>query len=278
MRELLAEAGRLAATECPIALLGEPGSGRRRLAKLVHLRSGRAEGPLATLRCDGTWKAVRDRCRDAAKAAEGGTLIIDAEAAEFEIADSLRVELSWRSPSLVSGKPRGVRLILREHQVDGLARRVTTDAAWLAVPPLRQRREDLPDLVREFIADAAFDVDADDEFDVESEVFDALEAYSWPGNFVEFEAVIHRAAVVAARRSMIRLTDLPREVRAALRETGADTTLTLAEVERRHILAVLESVDGRRGAAARALGISRATLLRRLRNMGMVRRRPRSGS
>jgi Nif-specific regulatory protein len=101
-----------------------------------------------------------------------------------------------------------------------------------------------------------------------SEVFDALMAYSWPGNVRELENAIERAVVLAEGQPRIELGDLPVEVRTQAGQQ-TPTSMTLAEVERRHILSVLEAHGGNRGTTARALDIAANTLWRRLKTYGL---------
>ena len=105
-----------------------------------------------------------------------------------------------------------------------------------------------------------------------SEVLDALHDYPWPGNVRELENAIERAVVLAEGQPRIELGDLPLEVRAptaGASAAGEGQARTLAEVERRHILAMLERLAGNRAATARVLGISENTLWRRLKMYGV---------
>jgi transcriptional regulator of acetoin/glycerol metabolism len=90
----------------------------------------------------------------------------------------------------------------------------------------------------------------------------AMQEYSWPGNVAELRAVVERARLLA-RDGIVRVTDL------AL--TGADDELELAEVERRHIAAVLDAKGWHQGKAAESLGISPKTLYRKIREFGLQR-------
>ena len=146
----------------------------------------------------------------------------------------------------------------------------------LEVPPLQERREDFLPLARELIAKTCHDNQCG-PCSLSSEALDLLQSYQWPGNIRELENAIERAVVLAEGQPRIEVTDLPPEVRGAPPDPGATQQsggiLTLAEVERRHILATLDRLGDNRKATAKALGIGENTLWRRLKSYGMVRRR-----
>lgn len=276
MRSALLDARSSAASDRPVVLVGEAATGRKRLAEWIHDVSNRSAGPVVKLRCSELRADARRSVREATERSEGGTLIVDLEDADAELGETIAEELSRRRPSSFGSSAWGVRVIVVEQDVVGVARRLVSDAQWIAMPPLRQRKADIPAMIWELVEDVAEEIDHD-EFDVAPEVFDACESYSWPANFAEFRPAIERAVVVASRRARIELADLPPSVRAARRVAEAVTVRTLAEVEREHILRVLDQLGGRRRDAARALGLSRSTLLRRLRDLGLVRPKKRAG-
>jgi transcriptional regulator with GAF, ATPase, and Fis domain len=143
------------------------------------------------------------------------------------------------------------------------------------VPPLRERREDLPFLIEHFVRKVAREcrrqVDG-----VSAGALEVLTRYDWPGNVRELENVIHRAVVLAAG-PVVMLRDVPLEV--AMPETGArlteDTELPLREAcdqfERQYVLRVLERVHWNVSRAARLLGVHRNTVLTKLSVWGMQR-------
>jgi len=137
----------------------------------------------------------------------------------------------------------------------------------LELPPLRERLDDILPLARLFIARTCRE-NACGPCALSSEVLDALCAYSWPGNVRELENAIERAVVLAEGQPRIELGDLPAELRAPSVELATEV-LTLAEVERRHVLATLDRFHGHRADTARALGIGENTLWRKLKAYGV---------
>jgi len=141
----------------------------------------------------------------------------------------------------------------------------------LELPPLRDRRDDILPLGRQFIARTC-EQNSCGPCALSSGVLDALYAYAWPGNVRELENAIERAVMLAEGQPKIELGDLPPEIRAPAPRTDSPAepeSLTLAEVERRHILTTLERFDGNRATTARALGVGENTLWRKLRAYGV---------
>jgi two-component system response regulator AtoC len=136
------------------------------------------------------------------------------------------------------------------------------------VPPLRDRREDIPYLVEHFVRKASRECNRDVR-SVSAGALDVLLRYDWPGNVRELENVIHRAVVLAAG-PVLHLSDIPLDV--AMPETGArlseDDGLPLREAcdrfERQYVLRVLERVQWNVSRAARLLGVHRNTVLAKL--------------
>ena len=143
------------------------------------------------------------------------------------------------------------------------------------VPPLRERREDIPRLVRHFIRKIAREAHRDVR-DVSPGALDALTCYGWPGNVRELENVIHRA-VVLARGPVLQLQDVPLDITmpetARVPEETRATSLREAcdEFERQYILRVLERVGWNVSRAARLLGVHRNTVLAKLTAWGIQR-------
>ncbi len=133
----------------------------------------------------------------------------------------------------------------------------------LRVPPLRERRGDIPLLARHFLDRAG------DRRMLSAAAMEALTAYDWPGNVRELEMVIGRAAVLVQGAS-IDASDLPLDVRARAAPRVLRADLTLAEMEREYILAALDRNRGHRGRTAEALGIDPKTLYNKLQSWGVV--------
>jgi two-component system response regulator HydG len=137
------------------------------------------------------------------------------------------------------------------------------------LPPLRERREDIPALAEHFVTRSAARLGRDVR--LTPETVERLLRYPWPGNVRELENAIERA-VILTRGDVVTPTDLPPHVAAAL-PLGPSPALprqtTLAETERSHILQTLERFGGNHSAAAEALAIGRTTLWRKLKEYGL---------
>jgi DNA-binding NtrC family response regulator len=137
----------------------------------------------------------------------------------------------------------------------------------ITVPPLRDRREDIPPLVHNFLVRAASRMKKDVS-SVSAEAMTALMNYRWPGNVRELEHAVERA-VILANNPNIRVRDLPPEITQKSRPRAGDDTLDLQEQERVMIERALERFGGNRRKAAEALNISTVTLWRRMKQYGI---------
>jgi two-component system, NtrC family, response regulator AtoC len=139
----------------------------------------------------------------------------------------------------------------------------------ITVPPLRERREDIPALVYDFVRRAATRVKKDVET-ASAEAMTGLMSYRWPGNVRELEHAIERAVIVA-RGASIRVRELPPEVSQKIRQCAADDdSFDLQAQERATIERALERFRGNRKEAAEALNISTVTLWRKMKLYGLV--------
>ena len=137
----------------------------------------------------------------------------------------------------------------------------------ITVPPLRERREDIPPLVHDFLGRAATRVKKDVKT-VSPDAMTALMNYSWPGNVRELEHAIERAVIVA-RGTSIKVRELPPEVSQKTRLRPTDDSLDLQAQERAMIERALERFRGNRRQAADALKISTVTLWRKMKQYGL---------
>jgi transcriptional regulator with PAS, ATPase and Fis domain len=137
----------------------------------------------------------------------------------------------------------------------------------ITVPPLRDRREDIPPLVHHFMVRAASRMKKD-VTSVSADAMTALMNYRWPGNVRELEHAIERA-VILANSANIRVRDLPPEITQKARSRPEDDTLDLHEQERVSIERALERFGGNRRKAAEALKISTVTLWRKMKQYGL---------
>jgi DNA-binding NtrC family response regulator len=289
MIEVMKQAARVAPTQATVLVTGETGTGKERVARLVHDYSTRASRRFVAVNCgalaEGLLESelfghVKGAFTGAVAArpgvfreADGGTLFLD-EVGDVSPALQVRLLRALQEREIVpvgaeTPVPVDVRLIAATRRDLAAMVRAGTfredlyyrlHVVTLALPPLRERRQDLPALVDHFLRLTAAKLGRG-PIGIEPGAQAALLAYDWPGNVRELENVIERA-VVLARHDVLSADDLPLEARREPPPAAANTLATLDEVERRHVLRVLEAVGGNREEAARILGISRRTLTR----------------
>jgi len=285
---VLPQIRRLAASDAPVLIIGEPGSGRELVARAIHNLSGRAAQPFVLLDCaslseplidaemlgvDGTFGGKPQRKIGVVEQAGHGTALL-AEVGELpsRLQDALLrvlerhelVRLNSDEPISVAARAFATTSVdLRERVAAGLFRddlhvRLATEV--LSLPPLRERAGDVPVLARHFVTQLGR---ATRDFAPDAEAL--LRDYPWPGNLRELREVVELAAL-HARGDRIAADDLPDR----LRTTSEKAQLpSLRDVEMRHIERVLQEARGNQRRASRILGISRWSLSRRLRKYGM---------
>ncbi len=299
LREVLDLGGRVAGSDATVLVTGESGTGKELLAKGIHYASERRDGPFVAVNCaaipealieselfghmKGSFTgAVRDK-EGKFELASGGTIFLD------EVGD-LRVDLQAkilralqeRSVDRVGGSkpvPVDVRVIaatnkdLERAVKDGAFREdlyYRLSVVTLHMPPLRERKEDIPLLVEFFVRkyNKAAGVA------VAPEALAALIAYGWPGNVRELENVIERASVLK-RGEVISVGDMPEKI---TRRTGVvsdiilnlpEGGLSLEELEKNLIIKALEKHKGNQTRAAEYLRITRPTLIYRMEKYGL---------
>lgn len=307
---------RAAPTPATVLIRGESGVGKELVARAVHRQSKRHQGPFVCLNCaalaptlleselfgheKGAFTGATDRKIGKFEAADGGTLLLDeiGEMSPDLQAKFLRVLEGQPYERLGGSKPirTDVRVLAAtnrnlEEAVE--AKLFRSDLYFrlrvieLEVPPLRERLEDVPELVEHFLGllkhHASRRISG-----IEPEALELLSRYSWPGNVRELRNVIERAIVLGGG-STIAVEDLslsPLSHSAALREADQPTNrsadaspgsrvfepIPLAELERKHIEAVLEHVKGNKSKASQLLGIERSTLDRKLKRYDQPQR------
>jgi DNA-binding NtrC family response regulator len=297
MQDVLELAARVAPLDTTVLVYGESGTGKEFIVRMIHDQSPRAGGPFVSINCAALTEtlleselfghvrgaftgAVRDKA-GLFEVAGSGTLFLDeiGEVAPTVQAKLLRA-LQEREIRRV-GAERTIKVNARVVAATNRDLRAAVDAGTfredlyfrlgafvITVPPLRDRREDIPPLVHDFVRRAATRVKKDVE-NVSSDAMTALMNYGWPGNVRELEHAIERAVIVA-RGTSIRLRELPPEVSQKSPQRGPGDSLDLQALERATIERALERFRGNRREAAEALKISTVTLWRKMKQYGLV--------
>jgi DNA-binding NtrC family response regulator len=299
MRLLVDLARRVAKVDATVLITGESGSGKERIARLVHDESTRAAGPFIAVNCGAITEtlleselfghargaftgATQDR-PGLFEAANSGTLLLD-EVGEVSPAMQVKLlralqEREIRRVGENKNRTVDVRIVTATNR--DLAQAVANGSfrqdlyyrlkvVELHVPPLRERRDDILPLARVLLAEAALRMKRQIS-GLAPGTADQLLRYPWPGNVRELENAMERA-VALARGRRVELEDLAEEVRQAIprpRPAGG-TVRPLEEVEKEYILAALEQNGGNQTHTARQLRIGAATLYRRLKSYGLI--------
>lgn len=297
MRHAIELARRTAPTHAAILVTGESGVGKEVVARLVHAESRRAGRAFVSLNCGAIAESLVERElfghvrgaftgaeRDSPglfEAANGGTLFLD-EVGELPLAAQVRLlralqEREIRRVGETRSRAVDVRVIAatnRELSREVAAGRFRKDLYYrlrvieVAIPPLRDRPEDVLPLARLFLRKVARETGRP-VTGLDGKAAARLAAYDWPGNVRELQnAIEHAVALCDAHQ--VGPKDLPAEVRSpsAPRPRTGGAIRPLEEVEREHVLRALELSGGNKAAAAAALGIGLATLYRKVKAYG----------
>jgi transcriptional regulator with GAF, ATPase, and Fis domain len=287
--------------DIPVLLVGETGVGKERVARLLHLSSSRRAGPFVAVNCAaipaelleaemfgigrGVATGVAER-PGKFQLAEGGTLFLD-EIGEMSTALQAKLlhALQGKEVQPLGGPARAtnVRIVtatnsdLEERREAGQFRSdlyFRIAGALLVVPPLRERREDIPELIQSFLEAFARDMGLP-VCRMSAGARRTLERCTWPGNVRELEHEVRRLAAHCDEGQEIEAGMIAEHVvrAAAPQRVKAPATLNLAAnlafAERRTLEAALLATGGKRAPAARLLGISRNGLVMKMERLGM---------
>jgi DNA-binding NtrC family response regulator len=287
MKDLMATVARVASSDLPVLLQGESGTGKELVARAIHTASPRSQQPFVAINCaamaeglleselfgheKGSFTGAVVRKPGLFEVADKGVLFLD-EVGEVSPAIQVKLLRAIETREILRvGSTRPMRIDVRI--VSATNKNVKTEmqegrfredlyyrlnGVTIRLPPLRDRRGDIPLLARHFL----------DRFAPRKQLtpraLETLAAYGWPGNVRELQMVIHRAAILA-QKDTIDTDDLPVDVRdQGWKGAAVRTNMSLADLEHEYIETVLRQNEGHRGKTARALGIDPKTLYNKL--------------
>jgi DNA-binding NtrC family response regulator len=303
MHQLFDTIKQAAPTQATVLIQGESGTGKELVAHAVHRLSPRSKGPFVAVHCaalspslleselfgheKGSFTGALARRQGRFEMADGGTLLLDEVS---EIAPAIQVKLlrvlEERQFERVGGNVAvevDIRLIaatnrnLREQVAAGKFREdlfFRLDVVDITLPPLRDRREDIPLLCNHFLREFG-EKNGKPVAGITPDAVAILAAYAWPGNVRELRNTVEKM-VVLVRGNRLTARDIPPNIRGAVRDAGGSGATepksaaalrgeSLADVEKGVILAALRRHGENRTKAAKDIGISRRTLHRKLR-------------
>lgn len=298
-------ASRAAQSDSTVLLRGETGTGKELMAKAVHFSSRRKDGPFVAINCGaiprelleselfghvkGSFTGAVNHKKGKVEAADGGTLFLD-EIGEMplELQVKLLRMIQEREIEKVGGMETikvDVRIIAATHRnlqamvEDGTFREdlyYRLAVIPVELPPLRERQDDIPELVNHFFTRAKQKLGRENLV-LPPHLLPYFSSYRWPGNIRELENVIERM-IVLARGTELNLEDLPESMRKtpaappdAVPVDIPEDGISLEGVERDLLLRALKKADWNQSKAARYLDISRKTLIYRMEKYGLHR-------
>jgi DNA-binding NtrC family response regulator len=313
MRQLFTMVRKVAASQSAVLLRGESGTGKELLARSLHNHGPRAPKPFIKVHCaalsptlleselfghvKGAFTGAHRDKVGRFELAHGGTLFLD-EIGDISLDVQTKLlqvlqEMTFERVGSSNPLEVDVRVIAATHQnLEALIRegRFREDLYYrlnvisIRVPALRERREDIPELVQHFLSVYARKTAKIVEY-VDDDALVILKDYSWPGNIRQLENAVERAVVIAERR-MITVSDLPPELRGDIEAgPGVESAVSVSAPpndnlfratpdrerhERERLVRALAAADGNKAEAARALALPRSTFLSKLKKHGLA--------
>ncbi|HSA00354.1 MAG TPA: sigma-54 dependent transcriptional regulator, partial [Candidatus Paceibacterota bacterium] len=299
MKEVLETVTQVAPSRATVLVLGESGTGKELIAKAIHQLSPRAAQPMVTVHCaalaptlleselfgheKGAFTGAHERRIGRFEQAQGGTLFLD-EIGEIDASIQVKLlrflgERTFERVGSNRTLTADVRLIAATNKnlpdlvkagsfrEDLLYRLKVVE---IILPPLRERKEDVPMLAQRFLVEFAGE-NGKSVAGFAPEVIEQFLRYPWPGNVRELRTAVEHA-VVLCRTDQIQLRDLPASLRQPMAaDSGQEMhrlfnqdNLTVHEAEKQLIIHALKEANGNRTAAAKKVGMSRRTLHRKL--------------
>ncbi|MDD5476578.1 MAG: sigma-54 dependent transcriptional regulator [Syntrophales bacterium] len=290
VRKILADIGKASSSSATVLVLGESGTGKELVARAIHYSSRRASAPFVPVNCGaipeklleselfghmkGAFTGATESRAGFFQTADGGTIFLDevSETSPAMQVKLLRVLQDKQVCMVGARKARkiDVRIVASSNKDLGtLVKRqgfredlfFRLNVITIPVPPLRERRDDIPLLISHFASKLSDDLGKPLP-SFSDEVLQALMNYSWPGNIRELENLIQRLIIMVDSPS-IEITDLPSLMRFSALQPAVPNR-TLAAVEYEYIRSVLHGTNNNKTRAAKILGIDRKTLREKL--------------
>ncbi|RKY91296.1 MAG: sigma-54-dependent Fis family transcriptional regulator, partial [Ignavibacteriae bacterium] len=300
LKKLLHKVEQVASTDATVLILGESGTGKELFTRAIHNISDRGERPLVKVNCSalpanlieselfghekGAFTGATGRKIGRFELADGGTIFLD------EIGD-LPLELQPKilrvlqegeferigNPKTIKVDVRVIAATNRDLKAEIKKGNFREDLFYrlnvfpIFIPPLRERKEDIPLLVNHFVNAYSAKIGRKVET-VSQTIINTLQIYHWPGNVRELENIIERALITSGGKKLMLSDWLPKQEI----NTNHDEFLTIQENEKQHIVKALEKTDWRisgESGAAKILGIKRTTLEARMKKLNIERKK-----
>src|SRR5512135_276047 len=304
LKDVMKKAAQVAHLSSPVLLLGETGVGKEIVANAIHNRSMRRDGPFIRVNCGaitdtlvdselfghekGAFTGAVSLKRGIFERADKGTVFLD-EIGELSLQAQVKMlrVLQHKEFERVGGSGPvkvDIRIIAATHRdLEDMIREGTfREDLWfrlnvfpIVIPPLRERKSDIPALVRHFIDRKSNELGIKKPPRLSPGSIDLLMEYDWPGNVRELENIVERALIVNKEEEPLSFDNLlsRRETKETIVGPSGNESLSMNDVMARHIKYVLDLTKGKvhgKGGAAEVLGVNASTLRARMRNLGIA--------